>query len=205
MSQAEEQEPDRKPMKIGGIHSLMHRIQPAKCNQPWHAMDGSGTVRTCPSCLIKVYRAADDQELSQLISEKELALKEKIYRRYDGTFSLESGNCSMLSWELGVCWLIFTVGFYVFGFSSPNYLGALLNGLGIFLGFFMWKHKLQRFLWILPVALLAAICKTQCSIDVLRFIVGVLIVITGIVLAMRLRQKFRQHAAVEKGSDTLLS
>ncbi len=80
-------------------HSLMHKISPAKCKEPWHSMPGTDVVRTCRKCKAKVYlvEGLDEQDLRELVSNAEPnkdMTKVKLFRRSDGKLMLTPGGCS---------------------------------------------------------------------------------------------------------------
>jgi hypothetical protein len=79
--------------------SLLHGVRRARCGQPWEAMPGSDSVRTCPRCDARVYRAdgLDEKELSDLIiaSEPTMLTELKLYRRRDGTMMITPGKCGV--------------------------------------------------------------------------------------------------------------
>jgi hypothetical protein len=81
-------------------HSLLHGLSPANCNRAWESMEGSDSVRACPICQARIFRAdgLDETQLLELVAATEPIAdpsRLKLYRRPDGTLMLEPGSCRL--------------------------------------------------------------------------------------------------------------
>lgn len=138
----------------GETHALWHRLRASRCYHPWDAMAGSETIRTCPTCKINVYRAEDEGQIADLASTGEDHIPRQLYRRSDGTFTLELGHCAQ-SMRFVYPMIIFLLAAYIFAFNSPTWIGALLNGTGIAICLLCFKKKSHQVLGLFVSAILA--------------------------------------------------